>query len=146
MRMFRTSVYMQFLDDLIAQTVVGNHTPNSQFHHSYRVVLQHIPCFGVFVAAQIPGVTEVNLLHQFFAGQFHLSSVDDDHVITGIHMRGKSRFIFTAEHFGNFCSQTAQSLVSGIHYIPLRSMVAGVAMYVFILIPPNKNSILNCIQ
>ena len=72
MRMFRTSVYMQFLDDLIAQTVMGNHPTDSQFNHSYRVVLQHIPCFGVFIAAQIPGMTEVNLLDQFLAGQFHL--------------------------------------------------------------------------
>ena len=62
MRMFRTSVYMQFLDDVIAQTIVRNHPADSHLDHADRILLQHIAGFDVFVTAQVSGMTEINLL------------------------------------------------------------------------------------
>ena len=75
MRMFRTSVYMQFFNDLAAQTIVGNHSANGQFNHSDRILGKHIACFSIFIAAQITGVTEVNFLDQFLARQTDLVSI-----------------------------------------------------------------------
>ena len=38
MRMFRTSIYVQFFVDLVAQTVLRDHAANSNFNHADRVV------------------------------------------------------------------------------------------------------------
>lgn len=123
-------------NDLAAQTIVGNHSANGQFNHSDRILGKHIACVSIFIAAQITGVTEVNFLDQFLARQTDLVSIDDDDMIPRVHMGRESWFMFTAEHLCDFGSKTAEGLIGSIHYVPLRSMVDGVAIYVFILIPP----------
>ena len=60
----------------------------------------------------------IDLLIQLFAGYFDLLSVYDDYVIACIYMRSKLRFVFTSQNFCHFRSQTSQSTIRGINYIP----------------------------
>ncbi len=63
-------------------------------------------------------MTEINFVSQFFAGQNNLICIDNDYVITGVHVRGKGRFVFTAQDFCNLCSQAAQSFISCVNNVP----------------------------
>lgn len=82
-------------------------------------------------------MTEINFVSQFFAGQNNLICIDNDYVITGVHVRGKGRFVFTAQDFCNLCSQAAQSFISCVNNVPLCSMLDGLAIKDFIAcVPP----------
>ena len=116
--MFAASIYMKFGENLSTEAVVRNHAFNSELYHSYRVIFQHIASFYIAVAAEVTGMTEIDFLSQFFAGQNNLICIDNDYVITGVHMRGKGRFVFTAQDFCNLCSQAAQSLISCVNNEP----------------------------
>ena len=109
---------MQFSVDLAAKAIFRNHTFNCEFYHFYRVLSEHIASFCVAVAAKVTGMTEVNFLNQFFTGQNYFVSIDYDYMISGIHMRSKSRFVFATKDFCNFGCHAAKSFISCVNNEP----------------------------
>ena len=62
---------------------------------------------------------QINPICPFFTRQLHLVGIDDNHIITAIHMRSIARFVFTTQYLSNFCTHTTQNLVGCINNNPL---------------------------
>src|SRR5690606_32004305 len=95
MGVFSTRIHVQAAIQLVAQPVLRQHSANGVFHEPLRVFsADH--CRGpLTLTARIPGVREDYTVGPLLAGQAYLGSIDDDHVITAIHVGSISGLVFS---------------------------------------------------
>ncbi|MNP18127.1 hypothetical protein D3C76_1105870 [compost metagenome] len=91
---------------------------NGQFDHPVRLVLQHVASGSSLQTTRIVGVTVVHFLSELLTGQFDLVGVNHNDEIAAVYMRGKIRFMFTANDTGHFTGQTAEGFAFGVYEIP----------------------------
>jgi hypothetical protein len=58
-------------------------------------------------------------LLEFVAREVHLFRIDDNNVVTAIHVGGKDGFMLTPQEAGRFGGNVAQSFTGRVDYIPL---------------------------
>ena len=106
MRMFSTSIYVQFAIHLFTQLVLRQHAANSHFNNAFRTFFKHVACLCKRRTTGITGMTEIRLLNEFFTCEFYFCCVYNDYIIACIYMRGKCRFMFSPKNFCDFGSKT----------------------------------------
>ena len=119
--------YVQVLDELAAQTVLGEHAFHDAqvqgVHTGLEVLVVrflHQYLGGeLALTAGIAGVGQVFVVSPLFAGQFHLVGVDDDDVVATFHVGRELGFVFATQDFGNLRAKTTEHLVGGIDNHPL---------------------------
>lgn len=126
MGMAGTVVNVHILNDATSETVLGEHTLHDlvkqRVDAGFEVLVVRFldEHFGSCLAlsAGIAGVAEIDAICQLISGETYLVGIDDDYVVATIHEGRIARLVLTAEQFGNFCAQTSENLVGGIHHNP----------------------------
>ena len=110
---------------LAADSGIRNHSLNGELNRQLRTGCHQGAVLGGLEAADVSGVTIVELLVELGAGQDDLSSVENDDVVTAIYMRSKDRLMLSAKKVGNLGSDTAERLACGVNDIPVAADFAG---------------------
>ena len=120
MLVFCTFIYVHIVQELSTETVLGEHTLYYTTEQLLSTVLLSHDAGGS-VLALTTGITRVGVvdaIRPLLTSEAHLVGVDNNHVVTTVHVRSKVRLLLTTEEFGNLCSETAKNLVGSIHYDP----------------------------
>ena len=117
--MFAACIYIQVAEDHITETCLREHTSYSVLYDCCRLVSQQGLRIGSPLSSRITCVTEINLVCEFLACETNLVSIDDDDIVTAIHVRSVVRLVLAAENLGNTGSQTSKDLIGGIDDQPL---------------------------
>jgi uncharacterized membrane protein YoaT (DUF817 family) len=88
------------------------------FHKSKRSAFEKLFGFLAGLTAGVSGVPDVRFLVQLVTCQADLLCVDDNNVITTVHMRGKIGFVFAAQQGSCFYGKSAQHLIGSVNYYP----------------------------
>ena len=128
MRVLGACIDMQIADELVTKTGLGEHSfdgPPHQFGGSLR---KDLLGSRETLATRITGVANVNTIVHLVTLEGNLLSVDDDDVVTAIHVRGVARFGLAAKDKSNPGCKTAKRKIRGIDDDPLflySSLVKG---------------------
>jgi len=71
------------------------------------------------LTARVSGVPDIRFLVQFVPGQADLVCIDDNDVITTVHVGGKIGFVLAPQQSGCFDGKTSQHLIGSVQYHPL---------------------------
>ena len=137
MGMLRSVVHVEVLDELAAQTVLGEHafyhTDVEGVHTGLEVLVErflHQNLGGsLTLAAGISSVVEVYAIGHFLAGKNNFVGIDNDYVVAALHVRGVAGFVFTAQQFCHFCAKTTEYLIGGVDNDPLVLYFVGVGEF-----------------
>lgn len=119
MRMFGACINKELFDHSSTQLVFGQHAFDAIFNNGFRFSLLQFGSSFAALASWVTGEADILLLLQLAAGEAHLVCIDDNYVISGIHVRCERRLVFAAEHMCNARKQTASRLSFSIYQIPL---------------------------
>src|SRR5690606_37259003 len=119
MRMLGTRVHLELFDHGVTQGTFWQHALNGFFNRTTRETLLHFPEVCFVDAARIARVTEVFFVFRFGACYNDISCVNNDDVIAGVNVRGKFRFMFTAQTACNFAGYTTKDFAFCINNIPV---------------------------
>ena len=127
MRMLAAVVDVHILEQLGAQAVLGKHTLDSlkeqRVHARLDVLvvrfLHQLLGRGEALATGITRVADILLLSPLLAGHDDLVGVDDNNIVTAIHVRREIRFVLSAQDLRDLGAQASQNLVGSIDYYPL---------------------------
>ena len=127
MRMLGTSIYIQLSIHLLTKTVLRQHTANSMLDNASWELVHHLTSRSKGGATIITGMTEINLVRQLLTSEYSLLCVDYDNEITGINMRSKGWFMFTAKNFCYLSGHSTYSLTFSVYNIPLTLYILSVS-------------------
>ena len=119
MGMLGVRVDLEFLEDLAAEAVVGNHAANRALDEKFGPAR---PDFGdglSLLPAHVAGVTGVNFGILLVTGEANFTCVDNHDKIAAIHMGGKNRFALAAKQVGGGDSDGTKDFAIGIDDVPL---------------------------
>ena len=131
-------VQMQTAQAVTAQSVLGQHTLNSQFHGVVGTLFHHDASLGFLQTADPAGYTVVGLLLQLVAGQNGLVGVDDDNEVTAVNVGGEINFVLATQQVGNGNGGAAQGLPAASTTYHLRATVSFFARVVDIMVSSNR--------
>ena len=118
-RVLGTCVNVQVVDELVTKTGLGQHAlhrPTDEFGGSF---CKDLAGRGEALATRITGVANVNAVGHLFAGKTNLICIDDDDVVTTVHMRGVTGLVLATQHQGDAGSQATEHEVGCINDEPL---------------------------
>ena len=125
MRVLGASVDLQLLNLLCSQLVLGQHALHSLLNRTNRVGFKKLCIVDGLQTAGVTRVAVCTLLFKLCTGQGDLLSVHDDHEIAGVHVRGKSRLVLTAQQDSGLACEATEHHVGGINDVPLALNFAG---------------------
>ena len=114
-----TCIDVQVVDELVAQTGLGQHTAHRLADEFLGTRGKDLAGRGEALAAGIAGVAGVNAVGHLLAGETNLLGIDDDDVVTTVHMRGVTGLVLATEHEGYAGSQATEHEVGCINEDPL---------------------------
>lgn len=119
MRMLWTGIHMEVTVELISKTVLGKHAANGVFENALGMASEDLCGCGLTLAARVTGVTLIDFVGHFLAGEDNFFGIDNDNVVATINMRGEARFGLATEDVGNASGQTSYGLILGINEHPI---------------------------
>ena len=117
--MLGTCINVQVVDELVTKTGLGQHALHRPTDEFGRPGCEDLAGRGEALATGIAGVAGVNAVGHLLAGKTDLFGVDDDHVVTTVHMRGEAGLVLATKHQGNAGSQATEHEVGCINDEPL---------------------------
>src|SRR5215208_3925934 len=118
MRVLRTGVHLELLDQFAAELVLGQHSPHCQFHGPAGVAVQQLT---VRHGAQATGATRVpvhQLVGPLVAGEGDLGCVDDDDEVTTVDVRGVGRLVLAPQQRRGGHGQPTQDDIVRVDHMP----------------------------
>ena len=116
--MFGAGVNFKFGQQLLSQSVFWDHSFDGVGDDSVGVLGPQVFDRSAFLAAPPAGVGGVNLLFIFVSGQSDFLSVHDDNKVSGVQVRRKNGFVFSAQNVGDFGGQAAENEAFGVNNVP----------------------------
>ena len=98
--------------------VFWDHALDSPFEDELGTTLAHLVWSLDSLAADVTGVTGVDLVLLLTAAKFSVLGVDDDDKVTGIDVRRKNRLVLSAEETGCLHGDFSDDLVPSIDNMP----------------------------
>ena len=108
MLVFAALIYMESCKSLAADSVIGDHTLNSQLKSKLGLLFHKLVVSYRLHVTDIACVMIVELLLSLFTCKNSLLNVGNDNEITAVNVRSESRLVFSAKEIGNLNSETAQ--------------------------------------
>ena len=117
--MFGTGINTQLGSHLTAQRALGQHAKDGMTHGEFGLFSNQLAVLGFLQTASIAGMMVINLLIQHYAAHNDFGSIDDDHVIAGIHMGGVGGLVLATQDIGYLAGETTKHHAVCINDIPL---------------------------
>ena len=116
--MLRSCIHIEVAEELGTEAVLRKHSLDGMLHDKGRLAIEHILGRSETLSTGITGVTDVHFVSQLLAREADLVGVDDDDVVTTVHVRREIRFVLATEDKGNAGSETTQHLIGRINNVP----------------------------
>ena len=114
MRVLCTRVDLELAELVGSERILGEHATNSLLDGARRVLFEE---FGVLDGRQSSRVTRVavgELLSELRTSESDLFGIDDDDMVTHVHVLSESRFVLAAKKNRGVASQTTEDNVFGV--------------------------------
>lgn len=98
--------------------VLWDHALDGPFEDELGTTLAHLVRSLNCLAADVTGVTGVDLMLLLTATEFGMLGVDDNDKVAGINVRRKNRLMFSAKETGCLHGDFPDDLVFGINNVP----------------------------
>ena len=98
--------------------VLWDHALDSPFEDELRTTLAHLVWSLNCLAADVTGVTGVDLMLLLAATEFGVLGIDDDNEVTGIYVRREYGLMLPAKETGSLHCDFSDDLVLGIDDVP----------------------------
>ncbi len=118
-RMFGASKDFEFLNHLVAKSAVREHAPNCGFERCSRVLGLEVGKVDPAFTGDVTGVVEVFLLQVLVTGNSNLFSVDDNHEVASVDVRGIDGLVLAHEETSNFACNASHRFFCCVHKLPL---------------------------
>lgn len=105
----------------VAKAAFGQHAANCAFNDPGRVFGEDLPRRCRFLTAGITTVREIDLVIHLFAGKADLSGVDNDDVVTAIHVRCEAGLVLAHQQVGHTRRKAANNLAFRVDDMPFPS-------------------------
>ena len=112
--MLGTGINLQVHEQSVTQTGLGQHALDGFLDEESRFLGQIVGRRSVALSARISGVTRVDLVGHLVARELHLLRVDDDDIVTAVHVGRVAGLVLAAEDLGDLRSKTSQYLVRSV--------------------------------
>lgn len=109
---------VKLLDHRPPQPVLRKHASNSFLDRERGLLREQVFVKGARDPARVSRVAPSDFLLLLAAGEHHLGRVDDDQVVSDVHVRGEDRLVLPAEDHRGFRGDTPEDLVAGVHDVP----------------------------
>jgi len=110
---------------LPAERGFRQHAVNRFLDDALRVLVEHLGVRRETLVAHVAGVMEVALLLTLAAGDANLGCVDDNYIVTGVHMRRVHRLVLAANDLRDFRCEAAEDHSVGVYDVPIVLDVCG---------------------
>ena len=118
MVVFGPGNHVELLDHGATEPVLREHPADGFLHDERRPLLEEILVQGAGDATGMPGVAPGDLLRLLAAREHHLRSVDDDQIVTDVHVRGEDRLVLATEDHRGLRGNAPEHLLAGVHDVP----------------------------
>ena len=139
--MLRTVVNMNVLQQLCAQTVLGQHALDDLHVQGVHTLAQVVLLLALglkqrggseTLATRIARVAYVLVLGPLIARHLALVGIDDDHIVATINVGSLIGFVLTTKQLCHLGAQATQDLVGSIHYHPFLLYGFGISRNGFV--------------
>ena len=101
MRMLRTCINIQVINELVAKTSLREHPLNGPPYKFSRPFTKNLCRCGEALSARMTGVTDIHTIGHLLASESHLFGVDYDDIVAAVDVRGESRLGLATEDKSN---------------------------------------------
>src|SRR5690606_12543655 len=115
MLVLSTFIHMKFFHELITELIFREHTSHRFFKHLGGL---HILQSGQSQVSWVLGVGVINLLILFCASNLDLVRIQNNDMVSGVHMWRKSRSVLSAQHISHTSCQTSKDFPFSIDHKP----------------------------
>ena len=110
MRMLRSGVDPEVSEKRISEARLGQHAFHGGLQEEFGLPSAGLSRIGETVSSRMSGGALVALVGPFCTRESYFVDVDNDDVVTAIHMRRKVGFVLAAEDLGHLRGKTSQNL------------------------------------
>ena len=112
-----TLVDVEVVEQLCGQFVFGKHTlDNAAEEFLVAVGLgDDVSRSAGLLTAGVHTVTEINAVGHLLSSELNLVGIDDDDVVTAIHVGSEAGLVLTTKELSHFGSETAENLIGGVY-------------------------------
>lgn len=118
MCMLTTFVYVEIVEELITQLILGEHTLYYFAEETIRPLLLEITGAKLALTTGVATKLKVDAIFPFLAREHNLFGIDDDNVVATIYVWSEAGFVLTTKKLRYFGAQTTQALSIGVHNHP----------------------------
>lgn len=118
MGMFRARIHVKAAVQLVTQPVLGQHAADGVFYEPLRMLPPDHSRRLLPLTAGISSVSENHPVSPLLARHPYFGRINDDYVITAIHMGRITGLVLSTDNVGYPAGQTAQHLRACIHNHP----------------------------
>ena len=141
--MLASLIKIQVVDKLRAETVFRKHAFNGHPDKLRRFLLHDFLRCSETLSTRISGVTDIHLVSHLVSGEPDLVRIDDDDIVTAVHVRSIARLVLAAKDKRYSGSKTAEHQVGGINENPPRTRsVASMRTHSFLISPALSDTVL----
>ena len=97
-------INIEVVEELAAERTLGEHTlygVTDDLIYSVRTLAKVLGSVEA-LSAGIASITCIDLVSLLLAGEYHLGSVDDDDIVSTVHMGSEGWFVLSANQLGYF--------------------------------------------
>lgn len=94
----RTCIYMKVAVQFVSEAVLREHSANCFPDYGIRFTDEKILGCRETLASGIAGVTNIDLVCEFFTCETDFLGVDNDNIVTAVHVGGKIHLVLSAQN------------------------------------------------
>ena len=125
-------IKVEIVDELRTKTVLGKHAFYGHPYDFSRLFPEHFLRCREALPAGITRMADILLVSHFVSSEPYLVRIDDDDIVSAVHVRSIARFVLTAKNESYSGSKTAEHQVGGIDNDPLFLDIASFERYCFV--------------
>lgn len=124
-RMFGTTVDLEFAVNRTAKTIVRDHSLDGAFNKKFGAALTALTEGFGFVSPDKARETHIGLLSLLFTADLDVGGIDDNDEVTCVNMGCENGLMLAAEQVCSLHGNMAKVLVLGVDYPPLAFYLGG---------------------
>ena len=129
MRMLAALIKIEVVDELCTKTVLRKHAFDSHPEKFGRFLVKNLLRCGESLSARITCMTDIHPVGHLLSSKPYLVSIENDDVVTAIHVRSEARLVLSTENERDSGSKTAEHQVGSINHDPLFLDIASLERY-----------------
>ncbi len=112
-------IYVEITVDFGTEAVLGKHPSHSLPDNGFRFAYEEFLGSGETLASRIAGMAYIHLVRKLLSGETDFFCIDNNDIISTVHVRSERSLVLAAQHHCYSGSQTTDNLIGRINHYPL---------------------------